>query len=321
MHIINTMTEPTEKLEFADELTPIQFGIGTWQWGDRLFWGYGKQYSQEDCRGVFDAALSAGVHFFDTAEVYGQGASEVLLGQFIRDSKQSVLIATKFMPYPWRLTRKSFLRALRASLQRLGVDSVFLYQIHQPIPLVRVETWMEAMIEAHHLGLIKAIGVSNYNLSLMLRAHDALAKEGLTLYSNQVEYSLIERGIEKTGLMDKCKSMGIKIIAYSPLAQGILTGKYTLSSPPRGIRAGKYSRNLIQGAFPVIELLKRIGSDHGGKSAGQVALNWVMQKGAIPIPGAKNLDQAENNLGAVGWQLTDQEIVLLDEASARIQTH
>lgn len=301
-----------------EEEIPLQFGIGAWQWGDRMFWGYGKQYTLNDCREVFDASIAAGVRLFDTAEVYGQGASEQILGQFVRESGQNILIATKFMPYPWRLTRTAFIRALKASLRRLGVDSVFLYQIHQPIPVVKVETWMDAMVEAYHLGLIKSIGVSNYNLNWMLRASDHLAREGLTLYANQVEFNLIERSIEKNGVMERCKALGIKVIAYSPLAQGVLTGKYSQSSPPRGIRTSKFSRSFMKDILPLTELMHRIGSDHGGKSASQVALNWVMCKGAIPIPGAKNLQQAEINLGALGWQLTDQEIGLLEEASDRI---
>lgn len=300
------------------EENPLQFGVGAWQWGDRMFWGYGKQYSIKDCRDVFDASIAAGVKLFDTAEVYGQGASEQILGQFVQESGQEVLIATKFMPFPWRLTRNAFIKALRASLKRLGIESIFLYQIHQPVPVVRVETWMDAMAEAYHLGLIKAIGVSNFNLPWMLRASAQLAREGLTLYSNQLEYNLIERSIEKNGLMERCKTMGIKVIAYSPLAQGVLTGKYTQSSPPRGIRTSKFSRSFMRDILPLVDLMKRIGSDHGGKSASQVALNWVMCKGAIPIPGAKNLEQAEMNLGALGWQLTSQEVSLLEEASDRI---
>lgn len=303
----------------SEEKQPLQFGVGVWQWGDRMFWGYGKQYSLKDCREVFDASIAAGVRLFDTAEVYGQGASEQILGQFARDSGQDVLIATKFMPFPWRLTRNAFIKALKASLKRLGCESVFLYQIHQPIPIVRVETWMDAMAEAYQLGLIKAIGVSNYNLNWMLRSSDHLMKEGLSLYSNQVEYNLIERGIEKNGVMERCKALGVKVIAYSPLAQGVLTGKYSQSSPPRGVRTSKFSRNFLKNIIPLIQLMKRIGSDHGGKTASQVAINWVMCKGAIPIPGAKNLEQAEMNLGALGWRLTDQEVAILEEASNRFQ--
>lgn len=299
-------------------LSQVEMGVGAWQWGDRLFWGYQHDYNEEDIRSVFECALAAGVTFFDTAEVYGQGSSEAMLGKFIKEAKQPLIIATKFMPFPWRLSRRSFQRALQGSLKRLGIERVDLYQVHQPLPPIKVETWMEAMVEAVQLGRVRAVGVSNYNLGLTRRAQDALAREGMTLTSNQMEYHLLDRSIEKSGLLAHCLATGVALIAYSPLAQGILTGKYTAQNPPRGFRANKYSRALLQQVQPLIALLKKIGSDHGGKSAAQVAINWVICKGAIPIPGAKNLQQMEMNLGAVGWRLTEQEINLLDEASDRV---
>ena len=302
-------------------LNEVNFGVGTWAWGDRLVWGYGSGYSADDVRQAFDASLAAGVTLFDTAEVYGQGRSEQLLGQFIKESSgeasggPQVLVATKFMPFPWRLRKQALLRALKGSLRRLGLEQVDLYQIHQALPPVNVETWMDAMAEAVQTGLTRAVGVSNYNRSWTQRAYDALAREGIPLASNQVEYSLINRKVEKNGLLKQCQETGVRLIAYSPLGMGLLTGKYTVENPPAGIRAGRYNKKFLARMTPLLTLMKRIGQEHDGKTPAQVALNWTICKGTLPIPGAKTVSQAEQNAGALGWRLTDDEVAALDEAS------
>ena len=295
-------------------LNDVESGVGTWAWGDRLVWGYGQDYAAADVRQAFDASIEAGLCLFDTAEVYGQGRSEELLGEFIKTTEKSVLVATKFMPYPWRLGRGSLLRALRGSLKRLGLAQVDLYQIHQPLPPVNVETWMAALTETVQAGLAREVGVSNYDRSWMRRAYDALAREGIQLASNQVEYNLINRKVEKNGLLKQCQELGVRLIAYSPLAMGVLTGKYSAANPPRGFR-GRYNSRLLEKMTPLLTLMKRIGSDHAGKTPAQVALNWTICKGTLPIPGAKNLSQAEQNAGAVGWRLTEGDVAALDEAS------
>jgi aryl-alcohol dehydrogenase-like predicted oxidoreductase len=299
-------------------LKDLNFGIGTWAWGDRLFWGFGRGYAAEDLRQVYDSSLEAGIRLFDTAEVYGQGRSEQFLGEFIRESGEQVIIATKFLPFPWRLSRRSLIRALQGSLKRLGVRQVDLYQVHQPLPPVNVETWMSAMAEAVQMGLTREVGVSNYDLSWTQRAYDALAREGIPLASNQVEYSLINRKIEKDGLLKLCQDLGIRLIAYSPLGMGLLTGKYTRDNPPSGIRGSRNNRRLLERMTPLLTLMKRIGSDHAGKTPAQVALNWTICKGTLPIPGAKNLSQAEQNAGALGWELSSEEVAALDEASDQL---
>ena len=296
----------------------VDVGVGTWSWGDRMFWGYRQGYQEPDIQAAFDASLQAGLHFFDTAEVYGQGESEKFLGKFLKTSPQPVRVATKFMPFPWRLTKGTLRRALNASLARLGLAKVELYQIHWPFPPIKVETWMSAMAEACQAGLTEAIGVSNYNRDQTQRAFEALQREGLRLASNQVEYHLLNRKIEKEGLLGQCQELGIKVIAYSPLAQGVLTGKYTAENPPRGVRGRKYSRRYLEQVKPLIGVIKKIGADHGGKSAGQVAINWCICKGTLPIPGAKTLAQAEQNAGAAGWRLSDTEVGLLDETSEQV---
>jgi aryl-alcohol dehydrogenase-like predicted oxidoreductase len=296
----------------------IEMGMGTWSWGDRLFWDFGREYGEEDLRNAFLSTIKGGITFFDTAEVYGQGKSEIYLGKFIKEMDWNVTVATKFMPFPWRLSRLSLLRALRGSLKRLGLNHVDLYQIHFPFPPLTVETWMDAMIEAHQAGLISAIGVSNYDRQQTLRAYSALTRQGVPLASNQVEYHLLNRKVEKNGLMKQCQELGVTVIAYSPLAQGMLTGKYNSEKPPAGARGGKYNRKFLTKIKPLINLLYKIGVDHDGKTPAQVAINWIISKGAIPIPGIKTVEQVEQNLGALNWRLNNLEIAKLDEMSDQI---
>ena len=304
------MTEQPHKI-FKD----IEIGIGTWAWGDRLVWNYGQGYTDQDIQAVFDSALENGIRFFDTAEIYGQGKSESFLGKLMKTTDQPVTIASKFMPYPWRFGKDSLRKALNASLKRLDLPKVQLYQIHWPLPPVPVRVRMEQMLEVQQEGLIEAVGVSNYDLSQTLEAHRVLSDGGSRLASNQVEYHLLERRIEKNGLLQQCTDLGIKIIAYSPLAMGILSGKYTPENPPSGVRASQYNRAFLERIQPLIKTMKKIGMSHDGKTASQVAINWVICKGALPIPGAKNANQLEQNVGSTGWRLSEEEVNLLDELS------
>jgi len=296
----------------------IEMGVGAWAWGDRMMWGYGRGYSLGDLRAAFETSLASKIRLFDTAEVYAQGQSEQILGQFIKGVQEPVFVATKFMPFPWRLSRSALRKALESSLRRLGIPAVDLYQIHVPLPPVNVETWMSAMAEAHQAGLVLAIGVSNYDSEQMQRAAERLMREGIHLASNQVEYSLLNRKVEKNGLLKRCEELGVKLIAYSPLAMGVLTGKYTPESPPPGGRGVLYNRRYLEKIQPLLHLLARLGSDHGGKTAAQVALNWTICKGALPIPGAKTMLQAEQNAGALGWRLSETQVAELDEISDRV---
>jgi aryl-alcohol dehydrogenase-like predicted oxidoreductase len=297
-----------------DVFEGVKLGTGAWAWGDSLFWGYGRDYSEIDVYEAFQASLEAGITFFDTAEAYGMGRSERLLGRFIKRAGQDVTVATKFMPFPWRLQPASLINALRKSLKRLDMEQVDLYQIHWPFPPVAVETWMGALADAVLAGLVRAVGVSNYGPGKTQRAYDALAGRGISLASNQVEYSLLNRKIERSGLLDLCRRLNVRVIAYSPLGQGLLTGKYTPENPPAGIR-GLRSRRQLKRVQPLIALMHEIGQGHGDKTPAQVALNWTIRKGALPIPGAKNADQLRQNAGAVGWALTPDEVAALDAAS------
>jgi aryl-alcohol dehydrogenase-like predicted oxidoreductase len=313
-----TIAENTIQLGNSGLMVP-PLGIGTWQWGDTFFWGYGRgTFTDDDIRQAFEAALQAGVSFFDTAEAYGRGRSETILGNLIRQSGQPVLVATKFMPLPLRLRRANLLSALQASLKRLQMTTVDLYQIHWPSLPVSIETWMQAMAEAAGKGWLRAVGVSNYNALQMSRAHAELQRAGLPLASNQVEYSLLERSIERNGVLSLAQELGVTIIAYSPLRKGILTGKYSPANPPPGVRSRMYGPAYLARVQPLIDALGRIGQAHGGRTPGQVALNWTICKGTLPIPGPKNLRQAQDNLGALGWRLTPEEIAELDGLSDRV---
>jgi aryl-alcohol dehydrogenase-like predicted oxidoreductase len=280
-----------------------------------LVWNYGQGYTDQDIEEVFHLAIENGVRFFDTAEIYGQGKSELILGKLMKTTQTQITLASKFMPYPWRFRKESLRKALTASLKRLDLPKVQLYQIHWPLPPVPLRTWMESMLEAQQDGLIEAVGVSNYDLAQTLEAHRILSEGGSRLASNQLEYHLLERRIEKNGLMKQCNELGIKIIAYSPLAMGILSGKYTPENPPSGVRGSQYNREFLGKIQPLINAMKKTGLNHDGKTAAQVALNWVICKGALPIPGAKNANQLEQNVGATGWRLTEDEINMLDELS------
>ncbi len=295
-------------------LHAVELGLGAWSWGDRVVWQYGRGYTDDDIRQAFQTSITEGIRFIDTAEVYGSGRSERLAGQFLKETDQPVLVATKFFPMPWRLTKDSISSALKRSLNRLELEKVDLYQIHWPTPLFGIERMMEGLVTCIDKGWARTVGVSNFDQSQMLRAYSALERRNVPLASNQVHYSLLNRRVERNGLLARCRELGIRLIAYSPLEMGLLTGKYTPANPPPGSRGGRYL-SLISRIGPLIKQMTEIGQDHGGKSNAQVALNWIMCKGALPIPGAKNASQALQNAGALGWKLTDEEAAKLDEVS------
>lgn len=298
-------------------LHAIEMGLGAWQWGDRIIWQYGHGYGSTQVREAFQTSIQEGIGFIDTAEMYGNGLSERLLGTFIRETNQPVLIATKFFPWPWRFDKHATLRALKGSLARMGVESVDLYQIHWPSPIFSTDRLMEGLAECVQSGLARTVGVSNFGQTRMLAAYSSLARHNVPLASNQVHYSLLTRAVEKNGTLARCKELGIRLIAYSPIEKGLLSGKYSEKNPPPGMRARSYAA-LLPRIPPLIKLLTQIGQDHGGKSNVQVALNWVICKGALPIPGAKDAVQAHENAGTLGWRLTEDEVARLDEASDKV---
>jgi aryl-alcohol dehydrogenase-like predicted oxidoreductase len=309
------LTEISSETRF---LHAIEMGLGAWQWGDRVVWQYGHGYDADDVHRAFEISINEGIRFVDTAELYGNGFSERLLGRFLQGTEQPVLIATKFFPWPWRFMKGALPRALKGSLARLGTESVDLYQVHWPSISMSTDTLMEGMVECVKSGMTRTVGVSNFGQTRTLAAYSALARHTIPLASNQVHYSLLSRAVEKDGTLARCKELGIRLIAYSPLEKGLLSGKYSPENPPPGTRAGNYA-NLLPKIQPLIKVMTEIGQDHGGKSNAQVALNWLICKGALPIPGAKNAEQAQQNAGALGWKLTDAEVATLDEISDQIE--
>ncbi|MBA3924282.1 MAG: aldo/keto reductase [Nostocaceae cyanobacterium] len=293
--------------------------IGTWAWGDKLFWNYGSDYGADQVKAAFTAAVEAGVTFFDTAEIYGFGMSEEFLGQFMQQTDKKIQIATKFGPLPWRFNGQSVADALTDSLKRLRVERIALYQVHWPFTfLMSQQTLMNALADEVQRGRIESIGVSNYSAEQMREAHQFLAARGVPLAVNQVRYSLLTRQIESNGISNTARSLGVTLLAYSPLAQGLLTGKYTSdSSDPKGARAidPRFSKEGLQKIEPVISLLRLLG-DKYGRTPAQVALNWLIAQGnVIPIAGVKTAQQVQQNAGALGWKLTDEEVVRLEQVS------
>jgi aryl-alcohol dehydrogenase-like predicted oxidoreductase len=304
-----------KKIRIAPSLPEIYpIGIGTWAWGDKFYWSVGSsKINFNDLERAFNYCVVSDVIFFDTAEVYAAGRSEKTIARFNQQSQAQISIGTKFLPYPWRRS-SSFRKALKKSLKRLGEESIDLYQMHWPLPRVPIATWMNLMADAVEDGLIKAVGVSNFNLAQTQEAVEALARRGIKLASNQIIYHLIERRNETSGLIDFCKKNGITVIAYSPLAQGILTGKFTPQNPPPGVRGlGTRGKDLIK-YHDLLEAMRAIAERHQRTQA-QVAINWTICKGTVPIPGVKSLKQAKDNLGAIEWRLSEEEVRELDQIS------
>jgi aryl-alcohol dehydrogenase-like predicted oxidoreductase len=302
-------------------------GLGVMVWGvatgfQRLMpakTAYGGANAADE-QAAFDASIAAQVNFFDTAAMYSGGGSERRLGELAQG--ESVIVATKFPPNP--LSRADELpAALDASLGRLQREAVDLYQHHFPSRRVDIPRLMELMADAVDAGKVRAVGVSNYSAAQMRAAYEVLARRGIPLASNQVQYSLLHRQPEVDGVLDVCHELGITLIAYQPLASGALTGKYLDGPRPVGLRRFQptFRRAELDRLRPVVELLRRIGAGYG-KTPGQVALRWLLdQEGSVlPIPGAKNARQAEHNAGALSFQLSPDEVSRLDQATRRWRT-
>ena len=304
------------------DLEVPRLGVGAMTWGSpsgRSRWGpaklaYGGPSGPEEEQRAFEASLSAGVDLFDTAAMYSGGASERRVGELAEG--RSVVIATKFPP-GWLSKAEAFPDALDQSLGRLRRSAIDLYQHHFPSRRISISSLMGLMADAVEAGKVRAIGVSNYSEAQLRIAHAALAERGIPLASNQVEYSLLHRAPEVNGVLDACRDLGVTLIAYQPLAMGVLTGKYRPGDRPKGIRRfGRYFRGGgLNKAQPVVALLREIG-DRYSKTPAQVALRWLMeQENVLPIPGAKNGRQAASNAEALSFSLVAAEIQSLDRAT------
>ena len=300
-------------------------GCGTWAWGNRLLWGYDPSMDSQ-LQAVFNCCVENGVTLFDTGDSYGtgklNGRSESLLGKFSQSytgiNVDKICIATKLAPYPWRLTRQSMISACEASAQRLG-QNVDLVQMHWST--ANYFPWQETQLlqglaDLYQQGKVKGVGLSNYGPKRLKKVYQIFKEREIPITTLQVQYSLLSTyPITELGLKDVCDELGIKLIAYSPLALGILTGKYSDDGKfPKGIRRLLF-RQLLPGAKPILESLKAIAASRN-KTMAQIAINWCICKGTIPIPGAKSIEQAQQNIGALGWKLNEGEIAELDQAAA-----
>ncbi|CAF0968700.1 unnamed protein product [Rotaria sordida] len=299
------------KIKLADRILISPLVLGTAAWGDKKVWTWSEECDAK-AKEAFDMSISKGINTFDTAEVYGNGESERSIARYKTNHPNAgdIVLATKFLPYPYRFSYpSSLINALRASLDRLQVDCVDLYQIHGPIHFRSIEVLADALAEAVKLGLTKTVGVSNYSTDEMIKMYDCLQKHGIQLASNQVEFSLLRRLPETSGLIAECHKRGIAVLGYSPLAMGRLTGKYSAANPPPSGRP--FSNINMDELEPILETMRRIANKYN-VSVSSVALNYVICKGVIPLGGARDAKQAEQNTGALGWRLTNEEIVELE---------
>lgn len=296
-------------------------GVGAWSWGDVRYWGYGERHTARDVVDAFAASVDAGVRLVDTAEVYGHGESEKVVGWLARRSGAPLVLATKYAPLRGRGGARALLPSLKNSLRRMGVACVGLYQIHwADFEEASIDDLMAALADAVAEGLVTAVGVSNFTAAEMRRAHAALARRGVALASNQVRYNALHCAPETDGVLDACRELGASLLAYSPLEQGVLLGSYAPGRTPAGPRgeAPWFAAEHLAAAAPVAALLREIGAAEGDRPPEQVALNWLRAKpGVIPLAGARTGEQAARNAGALGWTLSEAGAARIDEATTR----
>jgi aryl-alcohol dehydrogenase-like predicted oxidoreductase len=292
-----------------------KIGLGTWQFGSRD-WGYGEPYASQVADSIVRRALELGVTLFDTAEIYGFGRSERILGRALGGSRESAFLATKILPIvpvPPVVEQRAV-----ASADRLGVTRLDLYQVHQPNPLFRDGTIMRGMRALQRVGLVGEVGVSNYSLERWRAAEAALGRRVL---SNQVRYSLVDRSPERD-LIPFAESNDHIVIAYSPLGQGLLSGQYHRDSRPANrVRAANplFLPDNLERATDLIAALREVASAHSATPA-QIALAWAIHRPAVvAIPGASSVEQMESNAAAAEIELTDDEYRALQAASDRFR--
>jgi aryl-alcohol dehydrogenase-like predicted oxidoreductase len=289
-----------------------RIGLGTWQFGSRE-WGYGDQYASGAAGDIVRRALAMGVTLFDTAEIYGTGKSERILGEALGDERTKVAVASKIFPvapFPAIVKQRA-----HASARRLQLDRIPLYQVHQPNPLVPDSVIMPGMRELLDDGTIGAAGVSNYSLERWQKADAAL---GRPVISNQVNFSLAVPGALED-LVPFAEREHRIVIAYSPLAQGLLGGKYGLDNRPGGVRAinSLFGTENLRRIEPLLQTLRDVAAAVDAKPA-QVALAWLISlPGVVAIPGASSVEQLEFNVAAAELDLpTDSRDALTAAARA-----
>jgi myo-inositol catabolism protein IolS len=291
-------------------------GLGAWQASGKT---WGADVEDENIVKAIRRAYELGINFIDTAEAYGNGHSEEVVGKAVKEiGRENLVIATKV--HGAHLRYNELLKAAEHSLKRLGIKEIDLYQVHWPDPWEQIplKHTMRAMEQLYKEGKIRAIGVSNFAVRDLEEARKHLSVTDIV--SNQVRYNMLQREIEEE-VLPYCKRESISIIAWSPIAQGALTGKYNISNKPSDDvrRENKlfsdYNLREISKLIPVLEKIAKARN----KTVAQVALNWLLREGnVIPIPGAKNPRQAEENAGAADWRLTSQELKEIEDALSKI---
>jgi pyridoxine 4-dehydrogenase len=332
-------------------LTVPKLGIGTIAWtptdakrsriplpGDRVANVEADALEELRRNDLVQQACAAGLNFVDTAERYSVGQGETMAADAVRRSGSSGVIATKFTPTPWRTEASDVVQACRDSRERLGVEQIDLYQIHMPDIVQpgrafgyvnnKDKVYWEGLAQCYELGLVKNIGVSNYGPTLLREVHAFMAARGIPLASNQFNFSLLYRRQGAQATLDACNELGVAAMAYMPVCMGLLTDKYVDGAPePASFfdLKGRTMKNYVDGGSdgvpaggvtPVLRALRAI-ADARGKSVAQIAINYVIAKGAIPVVGMMNPSQLESNAGALGWRLTAAEVATLEaEADA-----
>jgi aryl-alcohol dehydrogenase-like predicted oxidoreductase len=301
-----------EKLPNTDlEITKI--GLGAWQFGTE-YWGFGKNFTEEDCKKAIVKSLEKGINWIDTAWIYGDGFSEEFIGKVLMDIREEILIATKFSGSHARYNDVK--KACEESLRRLKRDYIELYQYHWPNSYVPLEETARAINELIKEGKIRYFGVSNFSKPLIEELSKYLEHP---IVSNQVRYSLADRSIEKETL-PYCTEKNIAIIAYSPLCQGLLTGKYDKNNlPPEDLRTDSvfFKEPNLSGILNITQKLKEIAKKYNTKPS-VIALAWLIKKEKVfAIPGAKNEKQAEENAKALYLELSEEDQKVLDSISSK----
>jgi aryl-alcohol dehydrogenase-like predicted oxidoreductase len=305
-------------------------GLGCVQFSGRkglsgLLW---PPLSAHRIREIVRVSVEGGINWFDTAELYGWGESEKALSRALGELKiprTSVALATKWWPALRRAG--SIGKTIDDRLRHLDTEYIDLHQIHNPFSLSTVGSQMREMAKLAGSGKVRYAGVSNFSADRMRKAYLELSRLGLSLVSNQVNYSLLRREIESNGVMEAAKDLGVTIIAYSPLARGLLTGKF--HDRPETIRERNFFRRFygslnetnLEKSRPVAEALKSVAEKYGATPS-QVALNWLMNfhgESVVVIPGATSPDQAGDNAGAMYFKLSDDDLAYLDEVSAKFR--
>ena len=303
------------------EITPIGLGVMQFAGGAGVFGLMFPEISQETMDAIIKAALDGGINWFDTAEMYGRGRSERGLadGLHAADKKDDeVIVATKW--FPMLRTARNIPRTIHDRIRFLDGYSIDLYLVHQPWGFSSPEAEMEAMADLVESGLVRSVGVSNFSAEQMRRAHRALERRGLPLATNQVQYSLLHRTIESNGVLETAKELGVTITAWSPLASGLLTGKF--HNDPEIFEQTPFGRRMqlrreIEKSRPIIQALDELAKVYDATPA-QIALNWLIHfqgETVVAIPGASKVNQAAESADSMKFRLSDSEMASLDELS------